>query len=122
MYLLQRTPLNIKQNFLYELWKKNNGVLDDNTYDMPGYYKDIASKGSSETEMKPDGMHFPDTYKTMRHPTISSESKYYPPQLPPRNWVDGGDNGWALMDSATNQPIHSESTDLFLKKLLEFGK
>lgn len=114
---LYKTPLDVKQNFLYELWKQSNNVPDNNTYDMQGYYKDIASKGGNETGMKEDGIHYPDTYKTPRHPSFSEESKYYNPAMGKRKWKDQGNNDWALMGE-NDVPITTESAQFFLQKLL----
>src|SRR6516164_2469915 len=77
------TPLSGDEESKFQGWIKDNNVPfeDDgpkSNYDMRGYWKDIASKGKSETSINPNDnqMHFPDTYKTPYHKTFSNESKY----------------------------------------------
>ena len=65
---------------------KNNVPFDPNPnadYDMPGFWK-AQQNGDPRavTEVKPDGLHFTDTFKTPFHKTFSSESIYAGPDAP----------------------------------------
>jgi hypothetical protein len=60
----------------YRNWGYDNAdsalihALNDNTYDYHGFYRDNPdASNNSET-------HWPDTYKTVYHPTFSDESIY----------------------------------------------
>ncbi len=72
----------------FKQWVQQGNVPFDDSptsdYDMRGYWKDIASKGRSETSISQfDGApHYPDTYKTPYHKTFSRESKYATPDAP----------------------------------------
>jgi hypothetical protein len=87
------TPLSGDEESKFQGWIKDNNVPfeDDgpkSNYDMRGYWKDIASKGKSETSINPNDnqMHFPDTYKTPYHKTFSNESKYATSDAP--HWAN----------------------------------
>lgn len=55
-------------------------------YDMRGYWKDVASRGTDARKKNPNDnkMHFPDTYKTPYHKSFSSESHHADPSKAPR--------------------------------------
>lgn len=84
-----QTKLSNPEEVKFQQWVKSNNVpMEDDgpqaSYDMRGYWKDIASKGQNQTEINPVDklLHFPDTYKTPYHPTFSNESKYATPDNP----------------------------------------
>lgn len=60
----------------YHKWGYNNPdealvhALNDNTYDYRGFYRDNHNAGNNAET------HWPDTYKTVYHPTFSNESRY----------------------------------------------
>lgn len=88
-----QTALPDDQEQQFRSWVKQNRVPFNPAdpvadYDMRGYWKDIASKGQSETAINPNDhqMHFPDTYKTPYHNSFSGESQYALPGGP--SWVN----------------------------------
>jgi hypothetical protein len=97
-YQTQLTPAEEQQ---FRGWVAQNHVPFDpapnSDYDMRGYWKDIASQGSEAgTQMKSDGLHFPDTYKTPYHHSASAESMYMPSDGP--TWQGSDQAGWKLVD------------------------
>lgn len=64
----------------YENWKSQilEFVDDDNSYDYESYYNadPITAWKQLESLRQNTGAHFPDTYKTVYHPTFSNESVY----------------------------------------------
>jgi hypothetical protein len=95
------TPLSLPEEMKFRLWVMQNKVPFDDSpkadYDMRGFWKDIASQGSAQgTQMKSDGMHFPDTYKTPYHKSFSAESMYAPSDAP--TWQGNDASGWKLVD------------------------
>lgn len=100
------TSLGQQDESKFQDWVKTNKVPFDPSpnadYDMRGYWKDIASKGSSETSINPvdKQLHFPDTYKTPYHESFSNESKYATPDNPFK-W-----EGETLKDSRTGKPVY----------------
>lgn len=102
------TKLSPDEEKQFRSWVKSNKVEFDpseqvSDYDMRGYWKDIASKGKSETAINSADhqIHFPDTYKTPYDTTFSGESKYAKPGTPFK-W-EGND----LIDSRTGRKIFS---------------
>jgi hypothetical protein len=73
-------------------------------YDMRGFWKDKVKDSPSGpisgTQMKSDGMHFPDTYKTPYHQSASNESIYMPSDAP--QWQGTDDSGYKLIDKGGN--------------------
>lgn len=104
-YTTQLTP---DQESKFQEWVKANKVpfnpnsKEPQDYDMRGYWKDIASKGGSETSVNPvdKQLHFPDTYKTPYHESFSNESKYATPDNPFK-W-----KGETLVDSRTGSTVY----------------
>jgi ADP-ribose pyrophosphatase YjhB (NUDIX family) len=102
-YITKLSPSE-EQEFIQ--WaEKNNVPFDlsaDADYDMPGFWKALKAKDPrATTEQKPDGLHFPDIWKTPAHETFSSESIYAGPDAP--KW-----KGSKLYDS-TGKLIKDES-------------
>ncbi len=119
-----RTKLGMSEDIQYQAWRAANDVPDENTgfsseYDMPGFYQEqnqdgivqrlLGAMGSgSATEMKSDGLHYPDTYKTPFHPTTSNESKYKLPGMN-REWMPNKSGGWDLIDLDTGAIIKTDN-------------
>lgn len=102
------TALSPMEEQQFQSWVKTNKVPFNPTektpdYDMRGYWKDVASKGKTDTAINPvdKKLHFPDTYKTPYHQSFSAESKYATPNNPFK-W-----KGETLMDSRTGQSVYS---------------
>jgi hypothetical protein len=93
----------------------NNKVPYDSSptsdYDMKGYWRDIASKGTNATQVSnfDNKPHYPDTYKTPYHKSFSKESRYANPDAP--SWVGNDVSGWKLLDKNGNVVV-DESTPL----------
>lgn len=105
-YTTQLPPAQEQQ---FQQWVAQNKVPFNprdqvSDYDMRGYYRDIASKGQSETARNAnDGrMHFPDTYKTPYHQSFSAESQYAKPNAP--IWI----NDHQLADPTTGRVVWDE--------------
>ncbi len=100
------TQLKPDQQVAFQQWVKANNVPYNPSaaadYDMPGYWRDVASKGRTETAINPvdQRLHFPDTYKTPSHQSFSAESRYATPDNPFK-W-----RGETLLDTRTDQPIY----------------
>jgi hypothetical protein len=62
---------------------------NDPTYDMRGFWQALQM-GAAGMGVDPGSgeMHFPDTFKTPLHPTMSAESIYAPPGAPSWNAND----------------------------------
>jgi hypothetical protein len=106
-----QTPLSSADEQKFQQWVKGNKIPFDpspkSDYDMRGYWKDVASKGSqSGTQMKSDGLHFPDTYKTPYHHSASAESMYMPSDGP--TWQGSDQAGWKLVDK-NGRVVYDES-------------
>lgn len=92
----------------YDKWGFDNPdealihALNDNTYDYRGYFTENP-EGNTDADA-----HWPDTYKTVYHPTFSDESRYsgvVDPNYNPEGLVGGhwdGDDfvpaGWQKQD------------------------
>lgn len=76
------TALSPQEEQQFLRWIQANHITDlnepDSRYDYRGYWKDIASRGQTETQINAADhqLHYPDTYKQHGHPTFSVESKY----------------------------------------------
>lgn len=77
-----QTNLNPGQDFMFDNWAAKNNVPVDlsphSDYDIKGFFKalmagKVANSSISPTDGRP---HFPDTYKTPYHRTLSNESIY----------------------------------------------
>ncbi len=81
------TPLNPIQEQQFQQWVVSNRIPWQDTlradYDMRGYWKAQQSGDPNATQAA--NQHFPDTYKTPYHATISNESQYAPPGAPAWN-------------------------------------
>lgn len=103
------THLPAKDEKTFEAWvaakhvpfNPANPVTD---YDMRGYWRDIASRGGSETGVNQNDhkLHYPDTYKTPYHQSFSAESEYAAPGAPV--WI----NDHQLADPKTGKVIFDE--------------
>jgi hypothetical protein len=100
------TTLSPDEEQQFRQWLSSSGNpsrFDPNAqvtdYDMRGYWKDVASKGGSQTAINPTDqrLHWPDTYKTPYDTTFSAESKYAQPGAPLK-WV-----GDQLVNTDTGQ-------------------
>ena len=85
-YVTKLSPL---EETTFQTWVTANKIPFDPSphadYDMRGYWK--ANQGKlNGTQMKADGLHFPDTWKTPYHKTFSNESIYATPDAP--HWVN----------------------------------
>jgi hypothetical protein len=104
------TELDPKEEAQFQQWVKSNKIPFDpspsSDYDMRGYWKDIASKGKSETAVNQydNRIHFPDTYKTPYHESFSNESKYANENAP--RWVGNR----YLVDPASGTPVFDDKT------------
>lgn len=98
------TVLPPDQEVRFQQWVEDNKVPFDPSpnadYDMRGYWKDIASRGQSSTEVNAfdNEVHYPDTYKTPFHKSFSRESKFATSAAP--EWVGNDSDGWKLMDKS----------------------
>jgi hypothetical protein len=91
-----RTRLHPLQEQAFQLWFRQmrdqlGRDLDpeDPTYDMRGFWQQLQMGGQG-TGLDPGSgeIHFPDTFKTPQHPTMSAESRYAPPGAPTWNEHD----------------------------------
>lgn len=103
------TALPPDQERAFRQWVAANKVPfqpDDQAsdYDMRGYWRDVASQGTSETAVNPNDhqVHYPDTYKTPYHQSFSAESMYALPTAPV--WI----NDHQLADPQTGAVIFDE--------------
>ena len=121
----------------YNLWEKLISIhkgLDpahDNTYDYRGYYADNPAEAWSMLWENPDA-HFRDDYKTVYHPTFSTQSKYSgivspynPLGLKGGTWNEKGDTfimspdlykGPVSMDGRINYLIDGEDNGVVLRE------
>lgn len=84
-----RTTLSAPEEQEFQQWQASSGVPYDpsptSDYDMRGYWKaqksgdPNAKTAVNQSDQQP---HFPDTYKTPYHQTLSNESIYAPPDAP----------------------------------------
>lgn len=108
------TQLTSNEQPKYEAWLNSIGRGTDSgygpysgpnaIYDMPGYWRDVASQGQNRTAVNPadEKLHFPDTYKTPYEPGFSAESKYATKDNPYK-WY-----GETLIDERTGQRISGQ--------------
>jgi hypothetical protein len=91
-----RTQLTPDQERNFQIWftqmKSDLGRdldPDDPTYDMRGFWR-AMQLGAPGPQLDPNSgeIHFPDTFKTPLHPTMSAESIYAPQGAP--TWDQGG--------------------------------
>jgi hypothetical protein len=80
-------------------------------YDLRGYWQDIASQQQQQQstvtgELKSDGGHLTDTYKTPYHHSFSGESQYSASDGPA--WQGSDAAGWRLVDKYGNV-VYDES-------------
>lgn len=104
-----QTALSAPEETAFRAWVASakvpfNPNQTDADYDMRGYWKDVASKGKSQTVMNGNDhrMHFPDTYKTPFHQSFSAESRYAAPGAP--RWA----NDHQLVDPKTGRIVFDE--------------
>lgn len=107
-----QTPLNPGEEQQFQQWVQANKIPFDpspkSDYDMRGFWKDIVTRGGmSGTQMKSDGLHYPDTYKTPYHRSASAESIYMPSDAP--KWAGSDNSGWKLIDK-TGRVVYDESS------------
>lgn len=118
------TALPPDQEAQFQSWVKKNKVPFDPSpnadYDMRGYWQ--ANKGKlADTQMRTDGLHFPDTFKTPYHKTFSNESKYATPDAPHWQGDKLYDKSWKMLTDETStaiQPKKVSSTQAPPKKIL----
>ena len=105
------TQLNPKEKAAFEQWVAKNKVPTESTtpyspnadYDLPGYWRDLASKGKSASGVDPNDeqVHMTDKYKTPYSTEgFSNESRYSTPDNPFR-W-----KGETQIDTRTGQPVY----------------
>jgi hypothetical protein len=113
-----RTWLNPSQEREFQAWftqlrAELGRDLDANDpgYDMRGYWRatQLGAPGPRPDPSSGGEIHFPDTFKTPQHPTMSNESIYAPPGAPHWNQSD------QLVDSS------GRPTAGFLGELLRRG-
>ena len=76
------------------------GKNDTVTYNLEEAFKELPLKTMLKFAKDPNA-HLPDTYKTVKHPTFSVESKYHSTETPGGNW--GGSEGkWTFTPSNIN--------------------
>ena len=90
------TRLTRAEERAYQLWfAQTKEALgrdldpDDPTYDMRGFWRAMQlGHPPPQLDSYSGEIHFPDTFKTPLHPTMSAESIYAPPGAP--TWDDQG--------------------------------
>lgn len=82
-----QTPLSTADEGKFQSWVKKNRIPFDSgknaDYDMRGYWQ--AQQGGDPNAKQAGNQHFPDTWKTPFHKTVSNESMYAPANAP--HWV-----------------------------------
>lgn len=63
-----------------------NPDAPEHHYNYREYYNDVVAPSGNQYAVIPVGFHFPDKYKTVGHPTYSTESKYYQPGQIAGHW------------------------------------
>lgn len=81
---LYNTQLNPVEELQFQQWIKANKIpwIDspDSDYDMRGFWK--AMQSGDPNARRAANLHFPDTFKTPWHHSISNESIYASPDAP----------------------------------------
>jgi hypothetical protein len=81
---LYNTQLPPDQEMQFQEWIKGNKIpwvdSPDSDYDMRGFWK--AMQSGDPSAKRAANLHFPDTFKTPWHHSISNESMYASPDAP----------------------------------------
>lgn len=74
IYQAYDTPLNLKDELMFQVIKNNSNFKNDNgyDYDLRGFYKKYGTLNSQATNG-----HLTDEFKKPNHETFSSQSRYY---------------------------------------------
>lgn len=83
---------------------------DGDVYDYKGFYNSDPERAM---RIAKEGGHFPDTFKTERHPTFSEESKYSSPEHEGGSWTTSN-NGTDVFVHSNYTKKHADETDDYL--------